>query len=208
MSTQLPPPAPLTAPRVGAVVLAAGASTRLGRPKQLVLYRGEPLVRRAAAAALAVGADPVLVVLGAHALAVAPALDDLPGLRLMTHEGWAQGLASSLATGIRALGELASRDGVLVTLCDQPLVDGPALRALLAAFDGPRSIVAAEYDGTVGVPAVVGRDHLGELLQLSGDAGAGRWLRARLDTVTRVPLPDAAFDVDTLEDMTRLGERE
>jgi CTP:molybdopterin cytidylyltransferase MocA len=195
-------------PRVGALVLAAGASARLGRPKQLVVYRGEPLVRRAAAAAAATGANPIVVVLGAHAAEVTPALAGLAGVTVVTHDEWSRGLASSLAAGVRTAAAAAACDGLLVTLCDQPLVDAAALRALLAAFDGPRSIVAAEYEGTVGVPAVIGRAYFDELTQLSGDAGAGRWLRARLPAVTRVPLPAAAVDVDTLDDVARLEPRD
>jgi CTP:molybdopterin cytidylyltransferase MocA len=196
-------PTPI-APRIGALVLSAGASSRLGRPKQLVTYHGEPLVRRAAAAAVAAGAAPVVVVLGAHAGAVEPALAGLTGVSTTTNEQWAQGIASSLAAGIRAVTALADCDGVLITLSDQPLVDATALRELVAAFDGTRRIVAAEYDGTVGVPALIGREHLDELLQLSGDAGAGRWLRARLAAVTRVPTPGAALDIDTVDDLARL----
>ncbi|MEJ7811421.1 MAG: hypothetical protein WKG32_13500, partial [Gemmatimonadaceae bacterium] len=66
-------------------------------------------------------------------------------------------------------------------------------------------IVAAEYAGTVGVPAVIGREHLGELLAFTGDGGAGRWLRARGAAVTRVAMPGAALDVDTPEDVERLA---
>lgn len=199
--------------RVGAVVLAAGGSTRLGRPKQLVLYDGEPLVRRAARAAAEAGARPVVVVLGAHAGLVAPALDGVAGVHVVAHARWPDGLAASLAAGLRALDALAGDapsdgalpDGVLLTACDQPLVDARALGTLLAAFGGAGAVVAAEYGGTVGVPAVVGREHLGALRTLAGDAGAGRWLRAHPGLVTAVPLSAAAFDVDTDEDLARLG---
>lgn len=193
--------------RVGAVVLAAGASTRLGRPKQLVCYAGEPLVRRAARAAVDAGAQPVVVVLGARAAEVAPALDGVIGVEVITHAYWADGLGASLAAGVRALDALAGDvlpDGVLLTVCDQPLVDARALGTLLAAFDGPESAAAAEYGGTLGVPAVIGHAHLDALRALSGDAGAGRWLRAHAARVTRVPLPGAAFDVDTEADVARL----
>ena len=195
-----------TPPRIGALVLAAGGSSRLGRPKQLVAYRGEPLVQRAAAAAVAAGAAPVVVVLGAHAAAVASALGGLPGVTTVTNEEWAQGMASSLVAGIRALTAMAVWDAVLITLSDQPLVDARALGTLVAAFDDSRRIVAAEYGGAVGVPALIGREHLDDLLRLSGDAGAGRWLRARLAAVTRVPMPGAALDVDTLEDVVALED--
>jgi len=191
--------------RVAAVVLAAGGSSRFGSAKQLALHAGEPLVRRAAVAAVDAGASPVFVVLGARADEVERALDGLAGVTLLRHEGWAEGLASSLAAGVRAAAADASCDGVLLTLADQPLVDAAALRTLLDAFGPARRIVAAEYAGTVGAPAVIGREHLDDLVvRLTGDAGAGKWLRARLTDVTRVPLPAAELDVDTADDAARL----
>lgn len=195
--------------RVGAVVLAAGGSTRLGRPKQLVRYAGEPLVRRAARAVIDAGARPVVVVLGARAHDVAPALDGVPALTVVTHARWADGLGASLAAGLRALDALdpdTPPDGVLLTVCDQPLVDAAALGVLLEAFTGPGCAAAAEYAGTLGVPAVIGRDHLDALRAATGDAGAGRWLRAHTALVTRVPLAAAAFDVDTEADVARFTE--
>jgi CTP:molybdopterin cytidylyltransferase MocA len=128
-------------------------------------------VRRAAAAARRRGAAPFVVVLGAHADAVAPGARRTDGVTLVRHAGWAEGLASSLAAGVRAADALAPRDGVLVTLGDQPLVDAAALGRLLDAFAGPASVVAAEYAGTVGAPAIVGRDHLDDLLRLSATPG-------------------------------------
>ena len=195
--------------RVAALVLAAGASTRLGRPKQLVQYGGEPLVRRAAQAACVVGADPVLVILGAHADAIAPALDGVHAT-VVVHAGWRDGLATSLAAGLRALDtatqqdKRAPPDGVLLTVCDQPLIDAEALSRLLAAFRGSNALVAAEYDGTLGVPAIIGRAHLGALAALVGDQGAGRWLRARAAQVTAVSIPEAAIDVDTAADVASI----
>ena len=188
-------------------MLAAGSSARLGRPKQLVPYEGEPLVRRAARAVVQAGAQPVVVVLGAHADLVAPALDGVAGVVAVAHARWADGMGASLAAGLDALDSLAPRDpfdGVLLTVCDQPLVDAAALGALLAAFGGPTSAAAAEYAGTLGVPAVIGREHLNALRALTADTGAGRWLRAHAALVTRVPLPAATFDVDTEEDVARL----
>jgi CTP:molybdopterin cytidylyltransferase MocA len=158
---------------VGAVVLAAGGSSRFGHPKQLLAYAGEPLVRRAALAARAAGAAPVVVVLGAHAELVAPAVVGLPQVTPVHHPGWAEGLASSLAAGVRALETLAACDGALVTLSDQPLVDAAALRALLARFDGSRRIVAAEFGGTVGCA----RRHRARALRHAARAGWRRWRR-------------------------------
>lgn len=192
--------------RVSAVVLAAGASTRLGVPKQLIEFRGESLVRRAARAAREAGASPVIVVLGADAASIAQALGGLSSTITVTNERWCDGLASSLATGIREAQRLdAECDGALVTTADQPLVDGAALRRLLDAFGDGARLVAAEYSGTIGAPAVIGREHFDTLLALEGDAGAGRWLRAKGDAVRRVPLLEAAVDIDTAEDAALLA---
>jgi CTP:molybdopterin cytidylyltransferase MocA len=192
--------------RLSAVVLAAGASSRLGSAKQLVAFRGAPLVRRAASAAIEAGASPVIVVLGAHAQEVAAALAGLPGVSTVVNGRWEDGLASSLATGVREATRLdASCDGVLIIAVDQPLIDGMALRSLLDAFGDDARLVAAEYAGTIGVPAVIGREHFDSLLELAGDAGAGRWLRARIGEVRRIPMPDAQVDVDGAADVARLA---
>jgi molybdenum cofactor cytidylyltransferase len=106
--------------------------------------------------------------------------------------------------GLSAVFEDASCDGVLVTLADQPLVDAAALKRLIAAFDGERRIVASAYDDTVGVPAVFAREHIEDLMRLTGDAGAGSWLRSRPNEVTRVPLGVASLDIDTSSDAARL----
>jgi molybdenum cofactor cytidylyltransferase len=189
---------------VGAVILAAGPSTRLGYSKQLIIHEGEPLVRRAAIAAVEAGASPVIVVLGADVAEIAPVLSLLPSVTLVINDDWNTGLASSLATGLRALSQNVSRDGVLVMLADQPLIDATALKQLLDAFDNEHRIIASEYDDTIGVPVVIGREHVPDLMALKGDAGAGAWLRKRIAEVTRIPMATAAMDVDTPSDAERL----
>ncbi len=192
--------------RFGAVVLAAGASTRFGSPKQLLLYNGEPLVRRAAIAAREAGAEEVVVVLGADAAVVAPAVFGIAHIRTIINDRWASGLASSINAGISALFDDTSFDAVLVTLADQPLVDANALKQLLDAFGNDRRIVASAYSGTIGVPALFAAEHVPDLLRLSGDTGAGRWLRDRLSEVTTIDLDvAAAVDIDSQSDASRLG---
>jgi CTP:molybdopterin cytidylyltransferase MocA len=190
---------------VGAVILAAGPSTRLGYSKQLIIHEGEPLVRRAAIAAAEAGASPVIVVLGAEAEQITSALALLPSVTLVMNDEWQSGLASSLAAGLRALFQNVSCDGALVMLADQPLIDVTALRQLLDAFNTDDRIIASEYDDTIGVPVVIGREHVPELLALKGDAGAGAWLRKRIAQVTRIPMARAAVDVDTPSDAERLA---
>ncbi|MDQ3674631.1 MAG: nucleotidyltransferase family protein [Gemmatimonadota bacterium] len=191
-------------PRIGAVVLAAGASARLGFPKQLIVHEGQPLVRRIAMAAVEADADPVVVVLGANADMIAPALEGLASVRVIVNHEWSKGLASSLAAGIATVFAGNRCEALLVTLADQPLVDAAALRRLMAAFDAEHRIVASAYDDTIGVPAVFAREHAEELMRLSGNTGASGWLRDRAGEVTRIPLEGAAVDVDTAADVAGL----
>jgi molybdenum cofactor cytidylyltransferase len=195
---------PKSGPSIGAIVLAAGASKRLGFPKQLVVHQGQPLVRRMALAALDAGAGRVVVVLGAHAATIAPVLSELPWVLTVFNREWTKGLSSSLSVGLHAVFANPSCDAALVTLADQPFVDAAALRRLIKAFDDKHRIVASGYDDTLGVPALFGREFRGDLMQLTGDAGAGSWLRSRQNEVTRIPLRAAALDIDKSSDVARL----
>ncbi len=190
------------------MVLAAGGSTRLGEPKQLIEFRGEPLVRRAARAASEAGADPVFVVLGCEEARIACALEGVASVAIVQNERWRDGLASSLVAGMREVLRLDRRaDAVLIMAADQPLVGAIELCRLLDGLKEGHRIVAAEYDETVGVPAVIGCEHLAALLALEGDAGAGRWLRAQGGAVRRIHMEEAAVDIDTASDRVLLALR-
>jgi xanthine/CO dehydrogenase XdhC/CoxF family maturation factor/CTP:molybdopterin cytidylyltransferase MocA len=181
--------------RVAGIVLAAGSSSRLGRPKQLVVRDHETLVHRAARLALEAGCSPVVVVEGAVSLAAAVA--DQP-VELVRCEDWARGPGASLK---RAMAHLAMRaEGALVLLVDQPDVTVDDLRRLL---DAPGDVAAAQYDGVLGVPARFSGAKLAVLCSVPDERGAGGWLRAHADEVTAVPMPGAARDVDTPEDLGR-----
>jgi molybdenum cofactor cytidylyltransferase len=157
-----------------------------------------------ATAAADAGADPIVVVLGANAAAIAPAVAGLTSTQVVVNAEWKSGLSSSLALGIRTVFADPACDGALVTLADQPLVDAASLRTLLAAFDASHRLVASAYNDTFGAPAVFGREYAQALAALTGDTGAGSWLRSRPGEVTLVPLANAATDVDTLADAARL----
>jgi CTP:molybdopterin cytidylyltransferase MocA len=189
--------------RIAAIILAAGASTRLGQPKQLVEYEGEPLVQRAAIAARHAGAAPVLVVLGSNADRISPVLERLPDVRTIHNANWESGLSSSLSTGLAVLTEYPEIDGAMIVLADQPLVDAAALRSLVEAFGGSR-VVASSYADTIGAPAIIGHEYFEELSQLEGDRGAGAWLRSRKVEVTVIPLTSPALDIDTSDDLDKL----
>ncbi|HYO53018.1 nucleotidyltransferase family protein [Archangium sp.] len=191
--------------RVGGVVLAAGGSSRLGRPKQLLVHEGRTLVRRAAEAAEAAGCEPVVVVLGAHGQAVAAELTGLP-VRTVDNPEWREGMGRSLRVGVRALPEV---DAVLVLLCDQLRVDAAHLKALVDTFTRTRSpIVASGYEGARGVPALFSRALLPELEALEADQGARKVIVRDPSRVVEVPLPGGGEDVDTAADLARLSTRE
>ncbi len=140
--------------RLAAVILAAGSSTRLGQPKQLLGVGGATLVARAADAALRAGASPVIVVVGADEPAVRSALGDRP-LVIVRNEAWASGMASSLRLGIAAARQAQPpADAVLVAPCDQPALDAACLRRLVDAHRRTARIAAARYAGRLGVPAL------------------------------------------------------
>lgn len=194
----------MATPGLGAVVLAAGGSTRLGRPKQLLDLNGEPLVRRAARIAAEAGFDPVVVVVGAEGEAVTRALGG--AFVAVTNPDWSTGAASSIRRGLEAL--LALRPGVagaLVVTCDQPLVEARHLTALASALGPDRSIAASRYAGTLGVPALFARTVFGELLALTGEPGAKPVIMRDTRRVASVELPEAERDVDTEADWRAIG---
>jgi molybdenum cofactor cytidylyltransferase len=191
--------------RVAAVVLAAGGSRRLGTPKQLVTFRGEPLVRRAAYAALGAGADPVAVVIRSGDDAVAAVVAELP-VELVENAAAAGGMATSVQAGVAYLRtSVADLGAILLLACDQPMVDASYLEALLHVWRRTgRPIAASEYGGVPGVPCVVAAELMDELLALEGDTGARGVIRRDPNRVAVVPFPGGAVDVDTAEDLEDL----
>ena len=185
-----------------AVVLAAGASTRFGSAKQLVRLAGRPLLHTAVTRAAEVTGNALIVVLGAGAVELAPLLKHSPGSLVVNHE-WREGLASSIRAGIARLP--ASCTGVMLLLADQPAVTADDLKRLAGTWrKQPRYIAAALYAGTSGVPAIFPRSAFRDLAELRGDVGARALLRRGADRVVRVPMPSAALDVDTPEDLLAL----
>jgi molybdenum cofactor cytidylyltransferase len=154
---------------------------------------------------LEAGCDPVVVVTGSDSELVAEAVSGL-NVKIVSNHDWDTGLASSLRSGIGAACAMSDCDAVLITLADQPRVTAASLRKLLGAFDAKHRIVAAEYSGTIGVPALFGREQLDRLMQTRGDLGAGPFLRSHRKEVTAIPLEEAALDIDTPADLAQLGD--
>jgi molybdenum cofactor cytidylyltransferase len=189
-------------PTLHVVVLAAGASTRFGSPKQLVRLNGRPLLHLAVSRAVEVGGQAVTVVLGANAADLAPLLRHTPAAVIVNRE-WAEGMGSSVRAGVSRVPPTA--DAVLLMLADQPAVTAEDLRRLVGTWRRqPQSIVAAHYDGITGVPAIFPREDFRALTALRGDAGARALLKRGGERVVRVPLQAAAIDIDTPEDLLKL----
>lgn len=191
--------------RFGAVILAAGASTRMGTPKQLLPVEGRPLIVRTVEAALASPAWPVIVVLGARAEQIRPVLARLPVL-IAENPAWAEGMAASIRAGLTTLRQFSrALDGVLVALCDQPGFSAGTIEQLLAAQrQHGRGIVAAHYHGRNGAPAFFLREHFPALAALTGEEGARALLNGTPESVTSVDLPALGVDLDTPADYTAL----
>jgi molybdenum cofactor cytidylyltransferase len=185
--------------RIAGVILAAGLSRRLGRPKQLLELDGKPLVRHAAERALTSRLDELIVVTGAHADAIGRALAGLP-VRLVHNDRYERGMGTSLAAAVQALGD--DVDAIVVLLADQPAVLPVAIdRAIAARRETGAPVVMARYGEEQGHPVLFGEECFPELAALEGDAGGRDVVRAHRDRLALVDggLPTPPADVDTEE---------
>lgn len=197
---------------VAAIVLAAGASRRLGQPKQLLKLAGETLIERAVRLAGEAGATPVIAVLGARADSILAAvsferLNREHHAVPLIHRGWAQGLATSIHAALDALEQHApAAAGVLILGCDQPRLSADHLRALLRAFAAQPApaMVASAYAGIQGMPAVFPRQAFQNLRALRGDQGARALLKRAVRPVIAIPFAGGEVDIDLPGDLAHL----
>ncbi len=191
------------APEFHVLVLAAGASTRLGSPKQLARVRGRPALQIVVETATAVAGQSVTVVVGAHAAEIMPMLAR-KGVSTVVNRRWDEGLGASLRAGIAALPSAC--EAVLVLLGDQVALTPDDLRRLSAVWKGQEGVIAAAvYQGRPGVPAIFPRWCFEELSQIKGDQGAKHVLGRHASRLAQVPMSNAAVDLDTPEDLARLN---
>jgi molybdenum cofactor cytidylyltransferase len=190
---------------VGAVILAAGSSSRMGTPKQVLQFEGNSLLRRATLAALGAKCRPVVVVTGAHAELCRRELDGLD-VHEAFNANWETGMASSVRTGIECLINIdADTAGAVLLLCDQPHVTSDMISTLVATHDATeKSIVASAYAGGFGVPALFSRTLFKELMQLEGASGAKAIIKRHASDVHFLSFPDCETDVDTPNDFSLL----
>jgi molybdenum cofactor cytidylyltransferase len=201
-------------PGIGIIVLAAGASTRMGEPKQLLHFHKETLLGRAARAALETKLGPVILVLGSNADAMQREIAALD-VKTIINQDWQEGMSSSIRCGLQALETVLTggTDAAILMLCDQPYVTSDVIRRLFDAYLASGAlIVASEYEAmgekTFGVPALFNRALFPELMALHGSEGAKRVITHHRTETEVIAVPEAAFDVDTPDDYSALQGRQ
>lgn len=189
---------------VGGVVLAAGGSSRMGRPKQLLRWRGRPLLQHVIDAMAAAGLAETVVVLGGESAAIAGAVRLPEAVRVVENPDHAAGQSTSLRAGLRALGPRVA--AAVVALGDQPELAADAVRAVVEAHRGGAGpVVQARYRGTAGHPVLLDRVVWPEVMGDKGDRGAREVLAAHPAWVHRVEVDrDPPRDIDTWEEYERL----
>lgn len=193
---------------VGAVILAAGSSSRMGSPKQVLQFEGNSLLSRAALAALGAACNPVVVVTGAHAELCRRELDQLD-VREAFNPDWETGMASSIRAGIDGLVSVKPEvAAVVLLLCDQPHVTTEIVSSLVAAHQATgRPVIASTYGGSFGVPALFSRTLFPELARLEGTSGAKEIIGRHASVTHFLPFPAGEVDVDTPHDFSCLIAR-
>ena len=186
------------------VVLAAGSSSRLGSPKQLLAVGGQNLVQHAVSVALSSRIGPVLVVTGANRKAVEETLEDMD-VQLAYNPDWQEGMGASIRWGTQvALGLYPETEGLLFMVCDQPFIHAEVLRALLEwQRETGKPIVTSSYEGVRGTPALYHASLFDELKSLQGDTGARPLLQRYATAIESVPFEQGRTDIDTRADYER-----
>ena len=190
---------------IGVILLAAGKSTRLGQPKQLLNYEGQTLLQHSLQVARASDAHPVVVVLGADADLIGKEVTGNDAHVVVNRE-WQEGMASSIRCGIQELQRLnAAADGAVVMVCDQPYVTSAIINRLIAVHQKTgKPLVSCMYADTVGTPTYFHKSMFPELLQLEGDGGAKGLLLKHAEELEIVSFPEGKVDIDTEADYEKL----
>ena len=192
---------------IAVLLLAAGASTRLGHPKQLIKIGDQTLLEKAARVALDSGCRPVLVVLGAHADKIKPVLEHLR-VQIVENRNWESGMGSSIACGAQFLiKEFPDLDAVILMLCDQPFVGVDILQTMLKSWrENKAGIVAADYGAAFGPPALFAKRFFPQLSSLQGEKGAKSLMLEQKEALGWVLFPEGAADLDTAADLEKWGD--
>ncbi|MDZ8187010.1 MAG: nucleotidyltransferase family protein [Nostoc sp. ChiSLP02] len=194
-------------PNIGIIILAAGASKRLGQPKQLLTYQSKSLIRHTAEVAINSQCQPIVVVLGAYFETIEPHLIDL-NIQIVYNQQWSTGMASSIRSGLNAIETRAPEiEAIVLMLCDQPFVSLNLINRLISKYQTTNcNIVASKYAGILGVPALFNKKFFSQLALLQGDIGARKIIHQHYSSCSSIDFFEGVIDIDTLEDYQRLQE--
>ncbi len=189
----------------GLIILAAGASTRLGRPKQRLIFKGRSLLQGAIQAGKESGCANSLIVLGAHAPSILADIEK-EAISVVHNPDWQEGMASSIRSGLQELLRIAPQtSGLILMLCDQPYVNALLLNKLIEEKRRTgKKMVACAYKETAGVPVLFDKSFFPQLLSLSGREGAKKLLYQYPEALHTIPFPLGAIDIDTQTDYESL----
>ncbi|MCL1465610.1 nucleotidyltransferase family protein [Argonema galeatum] len=183
---------------VAILILAAGSSTRMGIPKQLLPYREHTLLSYTVEVAVASVCHPIIVVLGAYAEQIQPEISQYP-IQIVENYRWNEGMSSSIQVGIQALDTVAEKpEAVVITLCDQPFISTQLVNQLVETyFTTGKPIIASKYAGNLGVPALFSSSFFPNLMNLNGAEGAKKVIKNYKHQVFSIPFSEGTVDIDT-----------
>jgi molybdenum cofactor cytidylyltransferase len=186
---------------VGLIILAAGASTRMGTPKQLLRYDQQSLIRHVVEVARASVCDPVIVVIGAYAELIKQEIDPIQ-VHIVENPLWGEGMSSSIRVGMEALNKInPEAEAVVLMLCDQPFVFTQLINHMVEIHQITlKLIVASEYTNILGVPALFKRVLFAKLIALSGITGARQVIKKYAQEAIGILFPEGLIDLDTPKD--------
>jgi molybdenum cofactor cytidylyltransferase len=190
---------------IAIIILAAGASTRMGKPKQLLLYQGRSLLQHTIESAIASVCTPIVVVLGANVEKIHRDINQY-SVQIVENPQWNLGMSTSIRSGILALANYSeSVHAAVITVCDQPFISAEIINSLVSAYHSTgKSIVASQYAETLGVPALFSSKFFAELANMNESIGAKHLLRKYRDQVFAFPFPQGKIDIDTPQDYENL----
>ena len=190
--------------KIGAIILAAGSSSRLGKPKQLLIFENESLLEKAIRAVQNADLHQYVVILGGNADEIQSKID-LSSLKVLINHEWSSGMASSMQLGLRYLIENYNLEAVVLLLCDQPHTNAGILNSIIKRYkEAGKGIIASKYKETFGVPALFDKAYFGEMLSMKSSEGAKKIIFSHLEDTGSVDFPLGEIDIDTPEDYEKL----
>ena len=191
--------------QTGIIILAAGSSSRMGQPKQLLELEGQNLLQRTIQTSQKVKNTEIVLVLGANKDKILSEISNI-NISIAFNEEWETGMASSIRKGLQKILEInSSLKAVIILLCDQPFLSSDLINQLIEThIEYPHKMIASEYNQSLGVPVLFPKNYFSELLTLQGQAGAKKIIQKNQKEVIAVPFPKGNIDIDTPEDYEKL----